>query len=1019
MGTNEIVNRLKVTKYITSTKDNQTIIDEAEIEGSNPVDAGSGENSVMIDAYGNEANGEASVALGKGVQANNDAESAFGKYNKSNEGTIHSVGVGEDDDHRENAFEILEDGSVYVKGIGGYTGANPLPGTNDLQTIVGGLKQFTYVFTDTLPEASEDTMYIIYFIPAPTPAQQNNKDEYLTVDNGDGANPRYTWEQIGSATVDLSAYSTTAEMNAAIAAAVPWEAAVGTGSVIVKGSGNVADNNYEVATGVYNKSNTGTQFSVGIGTGTNDRKNAFEVMSNGDVYVKGIGTYNGTNPSTGTNDLKTVVAGKANTTDVPWQKGTGSDSALLKGSSSTAGGAGAVAEGSATVATGTYSHTEGRQTTTTATGEYAHAEGYLSEAQQAYSHAEGFTSVAGGPYSHAEGAYAQTTHPYEHAEGIYNKSNIKNDGTADENKAGTTQMSVGVGTSNSSRANAVEVMQNGDVYVKGIGGYDGTNAGASGVKTLQELAGGNVKVLTKAEYDSIQKDPDIVYVVSEPASIPNGVYIAYTDGSISNYDTLDSGKTPVGVCLITSNVGIVIHPNEITNIYWGPTETLVSGITTTQDREVAKTDFAGEENTNAVKNAGNAYPAFYAAYNAVYSDGREGYLPSLGELEEIRLNATEINVALNLIPNANLLRFNAVHYWASTQASNDTAWRWAFNTSPARWNEATKTSDHSSYGSCACRSVAKYDKDSGKGSTKLYQGTYLIASSETIDSVTDLESTVTNLQSSVANKADKVATPTAGHLVKVNASGGLLDAGLAMVKLTKPEYEALAVKDPSTMYLVTPAGVFIGYTDGSLSNYDTLDSGKTPVGVVLINDNVSFVINPQRSGEVDWGPADDLISGVVTTDNEQTALLDFNGKQNTDAAIAHGLTGMAVNAARAAVFADSREGYLPSCGEFEQLRPNVAAINTALGLLNSNFTITFEKVYDQNYWTSTQYSKDKGWRWASGFPMWQGLSKAYHNGTYALSFAEWPKDGTKIYLGSTLIADSNLPSDIASILATI
>ena len=33
--------------------------------------------------------------------------------------------------------------------------------------------------------------------------------------------------------------------------------------------------------------------------------------------------------------------------------------------------------------------------------------------------------------------------------------------------------------------NAFEIMQNGDIYVVGLGGYDGTNAGATGVQTLQ------------------------------------------------------------------------------------------------------------------------------------------------------------------------------------------------------------------------------------------------------------------------------------------------------------------------------------------------------------------------------------------------------------------------------------------------------------------------------------------------------------------------------------------------------
>ena len=35
--------------------------------------------------------------------------------------------------------------------------------------------------------------------------------------------------------------------------------------------------------------------------------------------------------------------------------------------------------------------------------------------------------------------------------------------------------------------NGIEVAADGGVYIKGVGGYDGTNAGESGVKTLQEV----------------------------------------------------------------------------------------------------------------------------------------------------------------------------------------------------------------------------------------------------------------------------------------------------------------------------------------------------------------------------------------------------------------------------------------------------------------------------------------------------------------------------------------------------
>ena len=50
-----------------------------------------------------------------------------------------------------------------------------------------------------------------------------------------------------------------------------------------------------------------------------------------------------------------------------------------------------------------------------------------------------------------------------------------------------TRHSIGIGTSSTNRKNAVEVMDDGRVFVHGIGGYDGTNPDTA--KTLQEVIG--------------------------------------------------------------------------------------------------------------------------------------------------------------------------------------------------------------------------------------------------------------------------------------------------------------------------------------------------------------------------------------------------------------------------------------------------------------------------------------------------------------------------------------------------
>ena len=57
----------------------------------------------------------------------------------------------------------------------------------------------------------------------------------------------------------------------------------------------ITTNNAEHAEGKNNVSNVGTISSIGIGSDEHNRKNAFEVMENGDTFIYGVGDYDGTN----------------------------------------------------------------------------------------------------------------------------------------------------------------------------------------------------------------------------------------------------------------------------------------------------------------------------------------------------------------------------------------------------------------------------------------------------------------------------------------------------------------------------------------------------------------------------------------------------------------------------------------------------------------------------------------------------------------------------------------------------
>ena len=74
---------------------------------------------------GTQAGGKYSHAGGYRTKTNNDSETAVGKYNKSDADTLFSVGNGTSDKNRKNAFEVKQNGDVYIEGKG-YAGGKEL-----------------------------------------------------------------------------------------------------------------------------------------------------------------------------------------------------------------------------------------------------------------------------------------------------------------------------------------------------------------------------------------------------------------------------------------------------------------------------------------------------------------------------------------------------------------------------------------------------------------------------------------------------------------------------------------------------------------------------------------------------------------------------------------------------------------------------------------------------------------------------------------------------------------------------
>lgn len=111
------------------------------------------------EGQGTLAKGRASHAEGMNTQALNDCEHAEGKFNVSHSNTISSIGVGSASNDRKNAFEVTNNGDIYVKGLGSYDGTS-ISNVSTLQNVITGIN--TRVATLENSSSSSSSSYITY-----------------------------------------------------------------------------------------------------------------------------------------------------------------------------------------------------------------------------------------------------------------------------------------------------------------------------------------------------------------------------------------------------------------------------------------------------------------------------------------------------------------------------------------------------------------------------------------------------------------------------------------------------------------------------------------------------------------------------------------------------------------------------------------------------------------------------------------------------------------------------------------
>ena len=460
------------------------------------------------------ADGYYSHAEGSNTEAKNQSEHASGRYNVSSSAstafgdsgnTLFSVGNGTNSNARHNAFEIRQNGDIYIvkngsdvklqDQLGGgssYTAGSGIDITNNVISVTG--KQ------DTLSEGRGISI------------SNNSVGITLPISAGTGTNSII--EGSGHAEGD----GTTASGSCSHA----------------EGDNTVANNESEHASGRYNVSSSAsttfgdsgnTLFSVGNGN-FSERHNAFEIRQNGDIYFalnnmdvklqdkltdietsiggkqnvltagRGISIENNTvnfifpiSSGEGVNSIaegsETRARGESSHAEGGDTQANGNTShadyaSHAEGSGTTASGNCSHAEGSDTIASGVSSHAEGSETRSI--GDCSHSEGHRTAALGLFSHSEGFRAIASGASSHAEGGDTTANGEYSHAEGYNtiakNKAehaggqfNVSSSASTTFGDGGNTLFSVGDGTADDARHNAFEIRQNGDIYIE-LGGQD-------------------------------------------------------------------------------------------------------------------------------------------------------------------------------------------------------------------------------------------------------------------------------------------------------------------------------------------------------------------------------------------------------------------------------------------------------------------------------------------------------------------------------------------------------------------
>ena len=185
------------------------------------------------------------------------------------------------------------------------------------------------------------------------------------------------------------------------------------------------------------------------------------------------------------------------------------------------------------------------------------------------------------------------------------------------------------------------------------------------------------KFETKADIN-IDVKPNVVLVGDTGKVVYNsfkGVFIQHIDGTLYTTDEWTAqgfaSDQANGVAVGNGVVKFVVAKTYGSNLKWSSdTSNAIEGIMLTDDSTIAKTDYAGVMNTMRMPRLDENNAASYCL-NYVFPNGKNGYLPSAGEMNVANGYSTSIDNAMSLIGG---IKYSGKYYWTSTQVSATLAW---------------------------------------------------------------------------------------------------------------------------------------------------------------------------------------------------------------------------------------------------------------------------------------------------------------------------------------------------------